>query len=55
MSNVFDNEGVTPIPTEKGFMGNPFWIAIAVIWILMVVVALTLALALGIWNLWLAF
>ncbi len=52
MSNMFDTEG--PLE-QKSFLGNPFWVAIAVVWILMVVVALTLALALGIWNLWQAF
>ncbi len=53
MSNVFDT-GPPEVP-KQGFMANPFWIAIAVVWILMLVAGLTLALALGIWNLWLAF
>ncbi len=52
MSNMFDTEGP---PEKQGVMANPFWIGIAVVWILMVVVALTLALALGIWNIWQAF
>jgi hypothetical protein len=40
---------------DRHWMGHPFWVAFFVLWILMVVVAVTLALALGIWNLWQAF
>ena len=32
-------------------MDNPFWIGVLVVWILMLIVGLTLALALGIWTL----
>ncbi len=30
---------------------NPFWVGVLVVWILMLIVSVTLALALGIWNL----
>jgi hypothetical protein len=30
---------------------NPFWVAVAVGWILMLIVGVTLALALGLWTL----
>jgi hypothetical protein len=34
---------------------QPFWVAVFVVWIVMGIVGVTLAIALGIWNLWQAF
>lgn len=51
---------MTPDETEisaraSGLRSNPFWIAVLMIWIVMLIIGVTLALALGIWNIWQAF
>jgi hypothetical protein len=36
---------------NRGVKDSPFWVGVIVIWLIMVIVGVTLALALGIWNL----
>ena len=35
--------------------GSSFWLTVIGFWLVMVIVGVTLALALGIWHIWLAF
>lgn len=44
-----------PQPKKDGVLSNPFWLPVIVLWVLLVCAGITLALALGIWNLWQAF
>jgi len=40
-----------PQPEPRGFMDNSFWLAMIAAWVVMACAGITLALALGIWNL----
>jgi len=40
-----------PEITNRSVKDSSFWIGVIVVWILMVIVGVTLALALGIWHL----
>ncbi len=49
---MYDTQADPPTPSRRDTLtGNPFWIGVFVVWILMVIVGFTLALALGIWTL----
>ncbi len=41
---------VPPTRTAQ-LRSNPFWVAVIIVWILMLIVGFTLAIALGIWTL----
>ncbi len=57
MSSMFDTEGPPEIPASRSaqLRSNPFWVVVFIVWIVMLIFGFTLALALGIWNIWQAF
>ncbi len=49
---MYDTQADPPPATRRDTLtGNPFWIGVIVVWILMLVVGFTLAIAFGIWTL----
>jgi hypothetical protein len=46
-----DEAEFTPPSRSAQLRSNPFWVAVFVVWIVMLIVGFTLALALGIWFL----
>ncbi len=49
---MYDTESVATPPRRRDTLtGNPFWLGIFFVWILMLIMGVTLALALGVWTL----
>jgi hypothetical protein len=46
-----DEAEFAPPSRSAQLRSNPFWVAVFVVWIVMLIAGLTLALALGIWTL----
>jgi hypothetical protein len=46
-----DEAEFTPPSRSAQLRSNPFWVAVFVVWIVMLIAGFTLALALGIWTL----